>query len=178
MVADIHNYLKMFITENGIPLKQVLSETDLAQLAVTIFKISESKAEVDFKDIGITIFEGLKDKRDQSLIHPILSIPFEHAPSNEETVANTALLGYMCFQFFNVVYELPIEKILVVVNAYMNKHKVEQTETHTIDCSNPLSNLVRINDTQYVRFNGKTIIPPKASIKEDFIQQLNSLLIK
>lgn len=178
MIADIHNYLKLFITENGIPLQQVLTQADLTQLAVTIAQISTSKSEVDFKNVGDTIFKGLGDKCNNSILHPIQSIPFEYITSDEEVKANLAVLGYFCFQYFNVVQDLPIEKVLDVVNQYMNNHIVNQTETHTIDCSNPISNLIRINDTQYVRFNGRTILPPKPSIKEDFIKQLNSLLIK
>lgn len=178
MIADIHNFLKLYVTENGIPLKQVLTEVDLTQLAVTIARISTSKAEIDFKAVGDTIFEGLKDKKVHSIEYPIIAIPFEPNTTTEENIANRALLGYMCFQYFKVVHDLPIEKILDVVNDYMNNHIVAHTETHTIDCSNPMSNLVRINETQYVRFNGRTIVPPTEAIKESFVQQINSLLIK
>lgn len=178
MIADIHNFLKLFITENGIPLKQVLTEADLVQLSVTIGQITTSKTEVEFKNIGDTIFKGLGDKGKDSILYPIQSIPFEYITSDEEARANLALMGYLCLQYFVTTHDLPIEKVLDVVNQYMNNHIVNQTETHTIDTSNPVSNLIRINETQYVRFNGKTIIPPKESIKEDFIKQLNSLLIK
>jgi len=178
MIADIHNFLKLYVTENGIPLKQVLTEVDLTQLAVTIARISTSKAEIDFKAVGDTIFEGLGKNRNESLTYPIQAIPFELINTYEKEVANIALLGYICFQYFNVIHDLPIEKILDVVNDYMNKHIIEHTETHTINCSNPISNLVPINETQYVRFNGRTIVPPTEAIKESFIQQINSLLIK
>jgi len=178
MIADIHNFLKLYVTENGIPLKQVLTEVDLTQLAVTIAQIATSKAEVDFKNIGYTIFDGLGNKSEEAISRLILTIPFELTLNKEESVANTALLGYMCFQYFNIAHDLPVEKILNVVNTYMNNHIVEQTQTHTINCSNPISNLIPINETQYVRFNGKTIIPPTEAIKESFVKQINSLLIK
>lgn len=178
MIADIHNFLKLFVTENGIPLKQVLTEADLTQLAVTIAQISTSKSEVDFKAVGDNIFKGLGDKGIESIHHLIYSIFFTQPTTDEAAIANTALLGYLCLQYFVTVKDLPIEKVLDVVNQYMNNHIIADTETHTIDCSNPMSNLVRINETQFVRFNGKTILPPKSSIYEDFVKQLNSLLIK
>ena len=178
MISDIHNYLKLYITENGIPLKQVLTEVDLTQLAVTIAQISTPKTKLEFEDIGHTIFNALGEKRNKAIDYPIAQIPFNHYKSYEETIADVALLGYMCFQYFSVIHELPIEKILLVVNEYMNNHKVEQTDTHKINCSNPISNLIPINDTQYVRFNGKTIIPPTEAIKDSFVKQINSLLIK
>lgn len=178
MISDIHNYLKIFVTENGIPLNQVLTETDLVQLSVTISQLTTPKAEIDFKAVSNNIFRALEVKGELSILHTISTLLFTFADTPEENMANKALLGYMCLQYFSVVHDLPIEKILFVVNDYMSKHIVEQTETHNIDCSNPMSNLIPINDTQYVRYTGKTIIPPKASIKEDFIKQLNSLLIK
>jgi len=178
MITAIHNFLKLYVTENGIPLKQVLTEVDLTQLAVTIAQISTSKAEVDFKNVGYNIFESLGDKKDNSIKYPILSIPFAVNETTEESIANVALLGYMCFQYFSVIHNLPVEKILDVVNTYMNNHIIENTQTHTINCNNPISNLIPINETQYVRFNGKTIIPPTEAIKESFVKQINSLLIK
>lgn len=178
MIEDIHNCLKLYITENGIPLKQVLTEVDLHQLSVTLAHITNSKAKLEFEAISYDIFEGLKDKGLPSIEWSLQQIPFTIEENPNNNIGNIALLGYYCFQYFAIAHDLPIEKILLVVNTYMRNHIIEQDYTHTIDCSNPVSNLISINDTQYVRHNGRTLLPPTIDIKNKFIKHLTSLLIK
>lgn len=178
MVEEIRNYLNLYITENQIPLKQVLTETDLHQLSVTLSHISKSQANIDFDNISHVIFNGLESKGEAAIKNKIAAIPFEMTTTQEETIANIALLGYYCFMYFRVLHDLPVEKIFLEVNHYMNQHIIKQQDTNKVDCSNPVSNLISINDTEYVRFNGKTIIPPYDSNKLEFITNLTSLLIK
>lgn len=176
MINSIHNYLKVYVTENNIPLVQVLTERDLYQLSVTLAKITKDNSITAFKNTETDIFIPLSDGHKINLYRNIEEFLFVIPESPQEGVANILLLGYYCFMYLSVRYELPIEKSLFVVSQYMKNHIIEQADTHSIDCSNPISNLIRINDTQYVRTNGKQILPPSVSIKETFIKELTSLL--
>ena len=62
MIAKIHNYLKVFVTENQIPLQQVLTERDLVQLSVTIANITDNPDTKEFNNIANTIFAFLPDE--------------------------------------------------------------------------------------------------------------------
>lgn len=178
MVADIHNFLKLYVTENGIPLTQMLTPADLQQLSITLAHITISPSTKEFNDIGEDIFIALGKNTHRAITYPIDSIPFSTTLDEETNRADLALLGYYCFQYFAVLYELPIDKILFVVNNFMREHIVKQEDTKLVNCNNPVSNLIPIGENQYIRFDGKTILPPFDSIKEDFIKQINSLLIK
>lgn len=179
MVQIIHDFLKLYITEDGIPLKQVLNANDMHQISVTLAHMTTAKSKLDFQDISDNIFKALGTKGEKALEYPIQSIPFEQVSTEEERIANIALLGYYCFIYFDAMYELPIEKILVVVNTYMKQHIVSQDITHTLtDLHNPISNLIAVSETEYVRYNGKQVLPPFNNMKDNFIKQINELLIK
>lgn len=179
MVEDIHNYLRIYITQDGIPLKQVLTEIDLHQLSVSLFHITNSKANKAFEKVGVEVFEGLKeDKLLKALEYPILSIPFQQPTTKEEQYFDVGLLGYHCFMYLAVAQGLPVSQALLVLSEYFLKHIVNAEDAATINCSNPVSNLVPVSEDTYVRFDGRRVIPPTDAIKEEFIKQFNSLLIK
>lgn len=178
MISKINDFLKMYISTEGVPLKQVLSSEDIQQLAVSLYHITKSEEKKEFEAISNNVFTALGDKATFALQYPLEEIPFNYCNSKEEREANIALLGYYCFMYFSVIHNLPIEKIMVVVNHFISQHVIDKNDITKVNCNNPISNLIQINEEQYVRFNGKTIIPPFDEIKDNFIKQITNLLIK
>ncbi len=178
MIERINNYLKVYISSEGVPLKQVLSAEDLQQLSISLYHITKPKEQKDFEAISNGIFRALGDKAKKAVQYPVSELTFEQVKTEDEAIANIALLGYYCFMYFSVVHDLPIERVLTVVNHYISQHIIDKNDTAKVNCNSPMSNLIQINEEQYVRFNGKTILPPFDEIKDNFIEQITNLLIK
>jgi len=178
MITKITDYLNLYISKDGIPLKQILAPEDINQIAVSLYHLTKGKEIKDFEAISNGLFSNLKEKTSNAVFYPIKSIPFLPINSDEEEIANIALLGYYCFMYFSVIHNLPIEKIIFVVNSFISKHIINVEDIYKVNCNNPISNLVPINEEQYIRFNGKTIIPPFDEIKDNFIKEITNLLIK
>ena len=178
MIAKIHNYLKVFVTENQIPLQQVLTERDLVQLSVTIANITDNPDTKEFNNIANTIFEPLGDKGMMSILHSISEHMVTHYNTKLDEDIGIVLLGYYCMMYLKISFDLPVEKMLFVVNTYMNNHKVKNSDVHKIDLNNPISNPIRIDSEHYVRYNGRTIQPPTDDVKAEFKTQITNLLIK
>lgn len=178
MISKITDFLKMYVSTDGIPLKQVLPPEDIQQLAISLYHITKLKESKDFEYISNNIFIALGDKANFALQYPLEEIPFNRCNSFEEREADIALLGYYCFMYFSVIHNLPVEKIISVVNHFISQHVIDKNDITKVNCNNPISNLIPINEEQYVRFNGKTIIPPFDEIKDNFIETISNLLIK
>jgi len=178
MVSKINDYLKVFVTENQIPLTQVLTERDIYQLSVTISAITASPETREFNNICDTIFEPLKEKGSIAIINAINTHMMTNFNSELEEEVSLALVGYYCLMYFRLTYNLPIEKVLFVVNAFMTNHIISYKDTHKVNVNNPISNLIRIDPEHYVKYNGKAILPPNDEVKKEFITQLTNLLIK
>jgi hypothetical protein len=178
MVNEINSYLKIFVTENQIPLQQILTERDIHQLSVTIAAIAANPETTEFNSISDTIFKPLKEKGTKAVLHSINENLLTNLTTKEEEETSLAVLAYYCLLYFKLQYDLPVEKILFVVNTYMNNHRIKNKDTHKINVNNPVSNLVRIDPEHYVKYNGKVILPPNDDIKKEFIAQLTNLLIK
>ena len=96
MIAKIHNYLKVFVTENQIPLQQVLTERDLVQLSVTIANITDNPDTKEFNNVANTIFEPLGDKGMMSILHSISEHMVTHYNTKLDEEIGIVLLGYYC----------------------------------------------------------------------------------
>lgn len=178
MVGEINNYLKLFITENQIPLIQILTERDIYQLSVTISAITASPETREFNNICDTIFEPLKEKGTKAIMNTINTHMVTNFNSELEEEVSLALVGYYCLMYFRLTYNLPVEKLLFVVSTFISNHKISYKDTHKVNVNNPISNLIRIDPEHFVKYNGKTILPPNDEIKTEFITQLTNLLIK
>jgi len=97
MVAKISEFLKQYITTEGIPIKQVLTPEDLNQLAVSLYHITKPKESKDFEAISNGIFKS--------------------------SGVNT------CFMYFRTLHDLPVEKIMSVVNHYITQHIVNNEDS-------------------------------------------------
>lgn len=178
MVNEINAYLKIFVTENQVPLRQILTERDIYQLSVTISAITASPETREFNNICNTIFEPLKEKGNIAVMHAINTHMITNFESKLEEEVSLALVGYYCLMYFKLTYNLPVEKLLFVVNTFITDHKISYKDTHKVNVNNPLGNLIRIDPEHFVKYNGKTILPPDEDIKKEFITQLTNLLIK
>lgn len=178
MITVIYDFLKLYITEDQIPLKQILTERDIHQLSVSLAHITASPETTEFNNIAETIFISLGDKGIKAILNSISNFFVQSYETEEAGEIELALLGYYCLMYFKSKHNLPVEKILFVLNKYMNNHIVNIKDVIKMDLINPISNPIPINDKQYIRFTGRQILPPNNEVKEEFKTELTNLLIK
>lgn len=178
MVTIIYDFLKLYITEDQIPLKQILTERDIRQLSVTLAHITASPETTEFNNIAENIFKPLGEKGIRAIINSIASFFIQSHETEEAGEIELSILGYYCLLYFRSKHDLPVEKILFVLNKYMNNHIVDTKDVIKMDLVNPISNPIPINDKQYIRFTGRQILPPNNEVKEEFKTELTNLLIK
>lgn len=177
MIETIRAFLNVYITEHNVPLKQVLTERDVYQLSASLAAITASPETKEFNRIAETIYEPLGEKGLEATLYFIDDYIVNPPTTALEKDVSLALLVYNGLLHFKLRYDLPVEKILFVLNAYMNNHIVKQEDVHKMTLTNPISNPVRINAEEFIRFNGKIVLPHTDEIKEEFKKQLSNLLI-
>lgn len=173
MIKELIEYLEVFVTENGIPLKQVLTKQDVIQLAVSINALTTPKEYTDFNNINDSIFKLLKNERNDPTYYPIIKLAL--SLDNDNSLEYVSLLGYYCLQYLKLNYNLPVKETLLVLNSYMKNHIVNAEDCNKIDCNNPLSNLIPISEDTYIKYNGREILPPTKAINNEFIEQIKKL---
>lgn len=176
MVTKIYDYLKQYKTMENIPLSHITSDADLKQIAIALYHITKEESLKNFEKVTYEIFKPLEDKAEKVLTYPIDSLAFHNAKTREEYFTLILIASYSVFQYFSTVQDLPLVKVLDEVNTFMLNSIVDKTETHTIDCTNPLSNLIPISEDKYVRFTGKQIISPTPEILKEFEDRLKKLI--
>ena len=177
MYQEVTNFLKSYITQQEIPLHQILTPADIHNISATVSVLGKSKGNIQFDDTYERIFLPLGDKGEKILDHQILSSVFE-INSTEVPEVKIMELAYYCLMLLRLKHDLPVERILELVTTYILEMIIPDSQTkYSFNKEYPVSNLISIGNDNYIRTNGLKIIPPTEAISLEFINKIKQLLI-
>lgn len=177
MYQKVTDYLKSYMTVQDIPLHQILTPSDIHHIAATVTAISKPKGEIQFEDTYNRIFEPLGEKGEKIIDNQILSLVFELNDTDTPAVKIMELAFY-CLMYLKCRHDLPLERVIELVTAYMQEMIVPSEQTrYSINKAYPVSNLVQVSDNEFVRTNGLKLVPPTEAISLNFINKIKQLLI-
>lgn len=177
MYNEVLDFLKSFTTQQEIPLHNILTPSDLHNIAATISVITKSKSTLAFEDTAERIFKPLEEKGLTIIEHQILYNAFSMAETEVHEV-NMLKLLYYCFMYLYIKHDLPVEQSLLVISNYMQEMLIKEDDIK--QAYNPKEenvNIIPLLPGSYIKTTFKNIIPPFPDSQENFIQKIKSLLI-